>query len=142
MAVEYEIASVITRDDHKKLQEAFGCSRVYIPAKAAPTDAIARVVGMEAAQSISDHYGGEIVHITRRLLVRERNSEIEFLRICGISTDDVASYYGLSARNVRVICQGIKAAGPVFGIRARRLRAIIQRHKRASRDVGRTTQAN
>lgn len=128
MCYEYEIAEAIGADGLKQLQRHFKSDRLYIPRTMHAEHKIARTVGLEAAKKLSAEFPCCLLNISRSLLVRERNENITMDRQAGAPPELIATKYGLTARSIRYITQGlnIKRARPRYGLRARNLRKVLQ----------------
>ena len=128
MCYEYEVVDTIGKEGLKQLQRHCKNSRLYIPQTMHADHTIAQVLGLEAAKKLSAEFAGCILNISRSLLVRERNEQIEAACKAGIPRAWVARRYGLTARSIRKITQGItvQRARPLFGVRARNLRKVLQ----------------
>ena len=127
MCYDVDLIAFIGREKLLALQQRFGGSRIYIPAKAEPDGELAELVGEQAAKTLSAVYGPTLLHIGTSLAKQERNRRIVTARQLGAPIRDVAQRYGLTARSVRKITQGlgIGRGGPVYGLRRRQLQRVL-----------------
>jgi hypothetical protein len=128
MCYEFEIVETIGKDNLKKLQQHCWPGQLYIPQTMRPDHRIAGILGFEAAKTLSAEFPGCLLNVSRSLLIRERNEQIEAACKAGIPRAWIARRYGLTARSIRKITQSItvQRARPLFGVRARNLRKVLQ----------------
>lgn len=128
MSSEYDIADLIGRTRFLRLQMRKGGNRIYIPAHVDPESELTMIVGLPAAELLSAKLGGELIHISLGALIRERNRAITAMRIAGIPAEMIGKLFGLRARTIRGIVQGINPDEVVmcYGSRARRFRWFEQ----------------
>ena len=130
MSSEYDIAALIGRDRFLKLQLRKAGKRIYIPAVFRVEHELTMMLGMVAAKSLSDALGGELIHISRGALVRERNRSIRAMRTVGMPADQIGKIFGLKARTIRGIVQGISDEVVLsYGVSSRRLMWFEQREQ-------------
>ena len=130
MSSEYDIAFLIGRDKFLKLQLRKGGRRIYIPAVFREEHELTEIIGVEAAKSLSDGLGGELIHISRGALVRERNRSIEAMRAAGMPAEQIGKIFGLKARTIRGIVQGMSSEVVLsYGVSSRRLMWFEQREQ-------------
>ena len=113
----YEIVQKIGEEATAKLIERYGgLSALYIPARMAPDNALVRLLGQEAAQCLAAEYGGLTVEIPRAMSVLrdQRNRLIHADLAAGLSQNQCAQKYRLTARSVRTISQLIMVDEPTM----------------------------
>jgi hypothetical protein len=128
MCYEFEVYDVIGPEKLKKLQKECKTTRLYIPQTMHAEHSIARIIGLEAAILLSAEFPRCLFTISQSQVVRERNSMIIKEREAGSPPQFVATRFGLTARSVRKITQGLKIqrSRPRFGLRGRNLRKVLQ----------------
>lgn len=126
---EHEVYDVIGPKKLLQLQLNCKTTQLYIPQNMHPDHAIAKIIGIEAAKKLSAEFPRCLLTITKSQVVRERNKQIIQQRKAGAPQYRVALNFGLTARSIRKITQGekIQRARPLYGLRGRRLRAILQK---------------
>ena len=143
LAFDYQLLSVITREQLAALQRRYSGHLLYMPEVMPLGHPIACLIGYEAAISCSARFGGLYFYITRSLLIRQRNERVRWARAHGADSQTVAQVTGISQRTVRRICEGEALANkknPPFGLRRRRLQAELQGLKRNDGYTGRYRQ--
>lgn len=71
-----ELAQVIGQPSLMKLCEAFGGTKLYVPARFTATHPIAATIGMKAATILSEHYYGTMIDLPKAHLRRTRVLEM------------------------------------------------------------------
>ena len=137
MSSEYDIDALIGRTRFLRLQMRKGGTRIYIHAHEPHDGEMASIVGPSAAEILSAHLGGELIHITLSAMIRERNRVITAMRVAGFPAELIGSLFGLKARTIRGIVQGIDPDTAVmcYGTRARRFRWIEQRGRNSCQET-------
>jgi Mor family transcriptional regulator len=81
---------------------------VYVPLHATETHRLALVLGMAAAQRLSDKYGGLLLKLPsdRTLIMDARNAKITALIESGKSYSEVGRMYGLTRQQIKNISIG------------------------------------
>jgi hypothetical protein len=104
--VLHEIVQMIGEEGTAALVAQYGGTRIYISSTLKPEHPLCSLLGHEAAQKISDEFGGLSVEIPRGVgLQRERrNLLIVADSAAGISQRLLALKYHLSERCIRTIC--------------------------------------
>jgi len=122
MATTYDLISILGRTQLTELQRAVGPSQTYIPTEATPEHLIAEVVGFKAMQSLCQEFGGSSIWIGNGYANQMRNEEILRLVLAGISKDNIAACYGITARYVQIITRA--DTREVYGRRCRHARRL------------------
>lgn len=122
----YQIIDLIGLDLYRKLALRKGGDRIYIPASPKTGDELVGIVGLEAAKVISDFFGHGVIHIPKTELLRERNRAIIAMRLAGRSVDECGKAFGVRARTIRGIAQGVDDERQCWGSSARRMRWWLQ----------------
>ncbi|MDO6747183.1 hypothetical protein [Gilvimarinus sp. 1_MG-2023] len=107
MASQYEIIDLIGRENFLKLARKKSGQRIYIHARLTEQSELVQLLGWEMAKVISAELGGEVVHISRDEVIRQRNWLITALRVGGYSIGELSQRFGLRERTVRMITQNV-----------------------------------
>jgi len=107
LATQYEIIDLIGRENFLKLAKKKGGQRIYIHARLTEQSELVQLLGWDVAKVISDSLGGEVVHITRDEVIRQRNTMITALWVRGFSVCKLSQLFGLRERTVRMITQNV-----------------------------------
>lgn len=127
MATQHEIVDLIGPENYKRLALRRAGTRLYIPARLRPDSELVQDIGWEAAKVLSDFLGNEVVHISRAVVLRERNRQITAMRLSGMPAERIGKIFGLRARTIRVISQSVEPEDyKFFGSSARRMRWFDQ----------------
>ncbi len=127
MATQYEIVDLIGPEKYRRLALRKSGERLYIPARLKPDCELVQLVGWGAAKVLSEFLGNEVVHISRAVVLRERNRQITAMRLSGIPAERIGKIFGLRARTIRVISQSVEPEDyKFFGSSARRMRWFDQ----------------
>jgi DNA-binding NarL/FixJ family response regulator len=129
MIPEHELYGLIGLEGVRLIQQRYHGQRVYIPRQFPSDHPMVKILGEETAKKLSEKHPATMLTVTRSLLLKERNQTIITQRRQGQQPGQVARRFGLTARTVRKICQGIalKPSLPTrYGCRARARRAATQ----------------
>jgi Mor family transcriptional regulator len=101
----YEIVQNIGEEATAKLIAKHGGTSFYVPSRMFLNHALARLLGLEAAQYLAAEYGGLTVEIPRAVSVLrdQRNRLIRADLATGLSQHECAIKYKLTTRTVRKI---------------------------------------
>lgn len=85
---------------------------IYVPASPKPTSKLARIIGLAAAESLAQLYGGRNVTVPKcaALQLSARHAEIIRMVAEGIPQVEVARRFGMTDRNVRHVLASHRAA--------------------------------
>lgn len=98
-----EIARIIGPQGALRLVELYGGRRLYIPERIDATHALARELGLEAAEALGATYAGERIEIplARQWCAAIRAKAVAEARAAGHSQAQVAEQFGICERTVR-----------------------------------------
>lgn len=126
MSSQFEIIAIIGSELFNRLAYRKGGERIYIHANQTHDSELSRIIGFDAAKSLSAHMGNSLVHISRSVKIKDRNRQITAMRLAGIPAEECGRIFGLKARTVRGIAQGVDDERPCWGSSARRMRWWLQ----------------
>ena len=99
-----ELLEVLGEDDMFLLTEAFGGTRLYIPAKVRPKSELALSIGLEAAEKMAARFAPDVLRIP---LCRDLRAAR--YRLMGRSNASIARLLGMSETGVDKIFAKLKA---------------------------------
>ena len=103
-SLKEELLEALGAEGLRKLAEARGGRRAYVPHEPRDSHWLVRALGREAAGRLAWRYGGCRIEVPRLDATRsERDERIRELRARGWSTDRIAAEVSLSGRWVREI---------------------------------------
>jgi len=100
--LEQEIIDVIGFTATLKLEQAFGASYIYVPAKA-PSKAIINAIGLTAALQLVEHFGCSDLWVPKSLLKQQRNRAIFQEKAAGKTLPELAKKFRTGIPNIRRI---------------------------------------
>jgi len=146
MAATYELIEILGKQNLIKLQAALGPAEYYLPTKAQIGHPICNAIGKIGMTQLCREFGGGRIWIGNSYANLNRNAEILQLRMAGMTPENVAESFGISARHVRNITQGEDATsmGPRVRRRVRQLAQGLEvsSNERNRREVGRNGAPN
>jgi hypothetical protein len=104
----------------RRLIEAYGGSRLYVPLSLAAAEGVTRVIGAAAAARLVAVFGGDRVEVPRP---PSRRARIEELRRRGLGIDEIALAAGCTRRRVFQVLAEERLAGRAALRREREERA-------------------
>jgi len=114
-----ELSAAVGEEAARKLVEAFGGARLYVPLSTASAEGLNRVIGPAAAAQLVQTFGGDRVEVPRP---PSRRARIEGLRRQGLGVDAIALAAGCTRRRVFQVLAEQRAAGRAALKRAARER--------------------
>ena len=99
-----EIHRLLPGDDGRKLCQAFGGTRVFIPRGYSDDHPLVELLGVEAATRLIRRFGGTQQSIPMAKSNRKRDEAIRNDWMDGMTKRKIALKYGLSERSVHRIC--------------------------------------
>ncbi len=77
----------------------------YVPQKLMADHRLVQLLGWDKAAVLAEGFGGEIIHLSscRGIVQRWRDNEIRRLAASGVANDNIADWFGITARHVRSI---------------------------------------
>lgn len=109
----HEMARVVGVEGVRKLVDAYGGVRLYVPQSVDQDHPLAELLGLAAARAMSAELGGDVIDVPRCHLAVKRARDAALVRDAaqGMSQRDLARKYGMTERNVRLIWRaaGIEA---------------------------------
>ncbi|MEO1082409.1 MAG: Mor transcription activator family protein [Pseudomonadota bacterium] len=124
MAAAWELIAILGKEKLTDLQVEMGRQHVHIPVNPTADHPIARTIGLESLELLSEHYGGSAIYIGRRYAAARRNLQVERDVLLGDDVRTVAKRHGICWRYVRQIARN--HLRPVYGSKRIRRRAMIQ----------------
>ena len=97
-----EIEALIGFDATMKLVDRWGGVKLYVPSQIGGRHRIARAIGTEAAQRLSNTYGGDRIDMPRAHVYRVVRRQIEVYRRhkAGEPVEKLAAEYGVTWRGI------------------------------------------
>jgi len=114
-----DLREAVGEEATRKLVEAFGGARLYVPLSTASAEELNRVIGAVAAAQLVRTFGGDRVEVPRP---PSRRARIHELRRRGLSIDAIALEAGCTRRRVFQVLAEQRAAGRAALKRAARER--------------------
>lgn len=71
-----ELVGVIGAAATRRLCDAYGGARLYVPARMSPNDPIAREIGLTAAQKLSHYSGGQTIDLPKSHVRKRRARQL------------------------------------------------------------------
>lgn len=87
--------------------------RLYVPKKPEEGQLLVKLIGMKAAERLTQEWGGEHLHVPKLTGYEKdvRNKLIGGLLEAGISTREIGARMGMTERRVQQICRELELAG-------------------------------
>lgn len=104
--VAAKLADVIGSDNTMALLHHARCDEgrrfVRVPLRPRRGQVIVELIGMEAAAKLSNEYGGRVIHLPKLKAIdrAQRDAEIKRMAAEGLSKAEIASRFGITARQV------------------------------------------
>lgn len=79
-----------------------GKRHIYVPLRPKPESNLVQVIGIEAAKTLAQVYGGQEIQIPKCKVIdrAQRTAEIKRMAADGMTRVNIAKHFGMSARQV------------------------------------------